>query len=164
MSGVAFACGKGSTGSGFVIAPDRVVTNAHVVAGVASPLVELPGRAAREGRVVYFDPVGDLAVIAVDHLDGTPLPIASTPAAGADAVVQGYPWGGPFTSGAARVLSVGPLAVPDIYQHPALPKEVATLAATVRRATPAARSSRPTGRLRASSSPGPRPTTPSASP
>ncbi len=30
------------------------------------------------------------------------------------------------------MLSVGPLAVPDIYQHPALPKEVATLAATVR--------------------------------
>ncbi len=146
---------KGIDGVGVRHRADRVVTNAHVVAGVASPLVELPGRAAREGRVVYFDPVGDLAVIAVDHLDGTPLPIASTPAAGADAVVQDTPGRPVPTSGAARVLSVGPLAVPDIYQHPALPKEVATLARHGPTGQPAARSSRPTGRLRASSSPGP---------
>ena len=58
VSGVAFACGITASGSGFVVAPDRVMTNAHVVAGVDRPVVELPGREAREGRVVYFDPVG----------------------------------------------------------------------------------------------------------
>lgn len=132
VSGVAYACGKGLSGSGFAVAPDRIVTNAHVVAGVESPLVELPGQAGREGRVVYFDPSGDLAVIAVDGLDATPLPVVATPGAGGDAVVQGYPWGGPFTMGAARVLSVGPTNVPDIYHQPTVPREVATLAAVVR--------------------------------
>jgi S1-C subfamily serine protease len=132
VSGVAYACGKGSTGSGFAIAPDLVVTNAHVVAGVQTPLVELPGRSGREGRVVYFDPVGDLAVIAVGQLDATPLPIVDTPGAGADAVVQGYPWGGPFTMGAARVLSVGIAVIPDIYGGAPAPRDVATLAGTVR--------------------------------
>ncbi|MEN2740057.1 MarP family serine protease [Microbacterium sp. X-17] len=132
VSGVAFACGKGSSGSGFAVTPDRIVTNAHVVAGVETPLVELPGEAGREGRVVYFDPTGDLAVIAVDGLDATPLPVVPTPAPGSDAVVQGYPWGGPFTTGAARVLSVGPANVPDIYDRPAPPREIATLAAVVR--------------------------------
>jgi S1-C subfamily serine protease len=132
VSGVAYACGKGSSGSGFAIAPDRIVTNAHVVAGVDAPLVELPGRPGREGRVVYFDPSGDLAVIAVDGLGATPLPVVSTPAPGADAVVQGYPWGGPFTMGAARILSVGPANVPDIYHQPMAPREIATIAGVVR--------------------------------
>src|SRR6478736_8367573 len=43
VSGNAYACGRGSSGTGFVIASDRVVTNAHVVAGVETPVVELPG-------------------------------------------------------------------------------------------------------------------------
>src|SRR5690606_37051615 len=42
ISGTAYACGQNQSGSGFVVAPERVVTNAHVVAGVDSPIVELP--------------------------------------------------------------------------------------------------------------------------
>jgi len=131
VSGVAYACGKGSSGSGFVAAPDRVVTNAHVVAGVDTPLVELPGRAGLEGRVVYFDPVDDLAIVAVDGLDAAVLPVVPTPGPGSDAVVQGYPWGGPFTMTPARILSVGPAPIPDIYDGPAQLRDIATLAGEV---------------------------------
>ncbi|WP_166849171.1 MarP family serine protease [Isoptericola sp. BMS4] len=105
--GTAYACGTGTTGSGFVAAPDRVVTNAHVVAGVERPLVALPGRAAQEGRVVYYDPEADLAVVAVDGLDADPLTVAPSLVPGDAAVVQGYPFGGPFTSVGGEVLDVG---------------------------------------------------------
>ncbi|MGC5170830.1 MarP family serine protease [Microbacterium sp. DT81.1] len=132
VSGVAFACGITASGSGFVVAPDRVMTNAHVVAGVDRPVVELPGREAREGRVVYFDPVDDIAVVAVDGLDATPLDVVPTLGVGSEAVVQGYPYGGPFTTGAARVLSVGMADVPDVYDESSSAREVYALAAQVR--------------------------------
>lgn len=132
ISGNAYACGRGSSGSGFVIAADRLVTNAHVVAGVDTPVVELPGVPAREGRVVYFDPVDDLAIIAVEGLDATPLPFSPTLAAGDAAVVQGYPYGGPFTMVTAGVESVGPANVPDVYDESWNPREIYALDATVR--------------------------------
>lgn len=132
ISGIAYACGKSSTGSGFVVTADRLVTNAHVVAGVDRPVIELPGGTVREGRVVYYDPVDDLAVIAVDDLDAAPLGIAPTLSAGDRAVVQGYPYGGPFTSGSAGVISVDVARVPDSYGAGGSNREVYSLAAVVR--------------------------------
>lgn len=132
VSGTAYACGTSSTGTGFVIAPDRVVTNAHVVAGVDAPVVELPGIAAREGRIVWFDPVDDLAVIAVDDLGVAPLPTVDTLSPGSAAVVQGYPLGGPFTMISAGVLSVGTVPVPDIYGDSSAPRDIYSLQSAVR--------------------------------
>lgn len=131
ITGVAYACGITASGTGFAVSPELVVTNAHVVAGVQQPVVELPGEPARDGRVVYFDPVDDLAVIAVDDLGAEPLPVSATLPVGAAAVVQGYPHGGPFTSGAAQVVSVGTVAVPDISDSSSAPREIYALAATV---------------------------------
>ncbi|GAA1958783.1 MarP family serine protease [Microbacterium deminutum] len=132
ISGVAYACGTGMTGSGFVVAKDRLITNAHVVAGVETPIVELPGRAAREGRIVYFDPVEDLAVISVDGLDAPPIDLSPVLRAGAAAAVEGYPNGGPFTAVPATVLSVGTVPVPDVYDQSAAPREIYALDAAVR--------------------------------
>lgn len=132
ITGVAYSCGITASGTGFAVSPDRIVTNAHVVAGVTQPVVELPGQSAREGRIVYFDPIDDLAVIAVDDLGATPLPIVPTLSLGSPAVVQGYPHGGPFTSGAAQVTSVGTVQVPDIYDDRTAPREIYALAAVVR--------------------------------
>ncbi|PVE63860.1 MarP family serine protease [Microbacterium testaceum] len=132
VSGTAYACGVTSSGSGFVVADGRVVTNAHVVAGVDTPVVELPGQPAREGRVVYFDPIDDIAVVSVDGLDATALPIVQTLDVGSPAVVQGYPGGGPFTSGSAQVLSEGTVPVPDIYDTSSTPRDIYALAAVVR--------------------------------
>ena len=132
VSGTAYACGVTSSGSGFVVADDRVVTNAHVVAGVDAPLVELPGQPAREGRVVYFDPIDDIAVVSVDQLDARALPISSALAVGSPAVVQGYPGGGPFTSGSAQVISEGTVPVPDIYDDSSAPRDIYAIAGIVR--------------------------------
>lgn len=132
VSGTAYACGRSMTGTGFVAAPGRIITNAHVVAGVDRPVVELPGRGAREGRIVYFDPVDDLAVIAVDDLDAAALPVAEDLAPGTTAVVFGYPHGGPFTMTPAGVISAGTVPVPDIYDGSWNLRAIAALEARVR--------------------------------
>lgn len=131
ISGTAYACGVSVTGSGFVAEDGLVITNAHVVAGVDAPLVQLPGGAARDARVVYFDPVDDIAALAVDGLDAPALRAAPALEPGAAAVVQGYPLGGPFTSTPAHVLSAGIVPVLDIYEQSAAPREVFALQADV---------------------------------
>lgn len=131
ISGTAYACGVSLTGSGFVAAPDLVVTNAHVVAGVDSPLVELPGLPARAGRVVSFDPEHDLAIVAVPGLGATPLDLSGSLGAGDAAAVEGYPLGGPLRSTGATVLTKGSAPVPDIYDASRGLREVYALAADV---------------------------------
>lgn len=128
VTGNAFECGSNLSGSGFVVAPDRIVTNAHVVAGVDAPIVEAPGQPAVEGRVVAFDPENDLAIIAVSGLATPPLALAGAEA-GADVAVAGYPFGGPLEVRPARVMSVGPLTI--IEGGARSTRDVMTLAADV---------------------------------
>lgn len=109
ITGTAYECGVTMSGSGFAVATDRVVTNAHVVAGISEPVIEVPGQSPRSGRIVYFDPAADLAVIAVDGLPADALPLAETLAPTSPAVVAGYPFGGPFSIAGAEVLAAGPL-------------------------------------------------------
>ncbi|SFR72785.1 Colicin V production protein [Agromyces sp. CF514] len=128
ITGTAFECGVSMSGSGFVIAPDRIVTNAHVVAGVDEPVVETPGLEARSGRIVAFDADLDLAVIAVDGLDAASLTV--TDAATGDAVaVAGYPFGGPLELRPGQVMSVG--AVTFREGDGTATRDVMTLAADV---------------------------------
>jgi len=131
ISGNAYACGQNQSGSGFVVATDRIVTNAHVVAGVPEPVVEAPNGQALDGRVVYFDPDTDLAIVAVQGLEVAPLALSAALAVGDDGVVDGYPFGGPFTTGPARVLAVSTEQIADIYGTRNSPREVYSLAAQV---------------------------------
>ncbi|NQX29310.1 MarP family serine protease [Microbacteriaceae bacterium VKM Ac-2854] len=105
VTGNAYECGVGVTGSGFVAAPDRIITNAHVVAGVTDPVVEAPGELPVSGRVVYVDAVQDLAVIATDGLDAPALPLDPEVLAGDQGIVAGYPFGGPLTLEPAEVVA-----------------------------------------------------------
>ena len=131
ISGTAYACGQNQSGSGFVVATDRIVTNAHVVAGVPEPVVEAPNGQALDGRVVYFDPEDDLAVIAVVGLSVAPLDLAFALGVGDEAVIDGYPFGGPFTTSPAEVLAVSTEQIADIYGQTTNPREVYSLAANV---------------------------------
>lgn len=131
ISGTAYACGQNQSGSGFVVAQDRIVTNAHVVAGVPEPVVEAPNGQALVGRVVYFDPEDDLAVIAVGGLSVAPLDLAAELGVGDKAVVDGYPFGGPFTTVPAQVLAVSTEQIADIYEQGTSPREVYSLATNV---------------------------------
>jgi S1-C subfamily serine protease len=113
VTGVA-NCARGLEGSGFVYAPQRVMTNAHVVAGVRSPKVELDGR-SYDADVVVFDPGVDIAVLYVPKLTAKPLAFDRAGRADAPAVVLGYPENGPFDAEAARIRSEERLRGPDIY-------------------------------------------------
>jgi S1-C subfamily serine protease len=131
IAGTAFQCGQNQTGTGFVVSPGRVVTNAHVVAGVTEPVVQIPGGGALPARVVYFDTRRDLAVLAVDNLRPAPIPLGSELPNGSPAAFAGYPHGGPFQSKPATVQDIATLLVPDIYGNNASPEEVYRLAGDV---------------------------------
>ncbi|CAN5217843.1 MarP family serine protease [soil metagenome] len=129
--GNAYACGQNQSGSGFVVAKDRVITNAHVVAGVNEPVVQTLDGENWAGRVVYFDPADDLAVIAVKGIPAASLSLGPTLGTGDQALVAGYPLGGPFSASPAAVQGVSTVSVPDIYGQNPSPREVYSLAADV---------------------------------
>jgi S1-C subfamily serine protease len=132
VTGVAAACNRGQEGSGWVLAPGRVVTNAHVVAGMASPAVRLQGTGrSYDARVVVFDPRRDLAVLAVPGLGAPPLPLGRQLSRGNSAVVAGFPLDGPYRLDAARVRTVLDARGADIYGDPGTVREVYSLFARV---------------------------------
>jgi len=131
INGTAYACGQNQSGSGFVVARDRVVTNAHVVAGVTQPIVQAPNGQALDGRIVYFDPQNDLAVIAVSGLRVPTLALGGPLSVGDDGVIDGYPFGGPFTTGGAQVLAHSTESVENIYNSARTNRDLYTLAADI---------------------------------
>lgn len=125
------SCQRGIEGSGFVYANDRVLTNAHVVAGVANPFVVLDG-VRTKARVVLFDPELDLAVLAVDGLNVAPLKFDQSGASGDAAAILGYPQNGPFDARAARIRSAMSLRSPDIYDRGQLVRKTFAVRGLVR--------------------------------
>ena len=90
------ACGYGIEGSGWVAAPDTVVTNAHVVAGETITRVQTSGRGfQKRARVVFFDKQNDIAILRVPRLGLTPLTPAE-PEPEESVAVIGYPENGPL--------------------------------------------------------------------
>jgi S1-C subfamily serine protease len=133
--GNAQSCSRRIEGTGFVYAKDRVMTNAHVVAGTKSVQVETSsGR--KSGRVVVYDSQRDLAVIYVQGLSTASVPslkFDDRPAAsGTSAVVLGYPLDGPYNAQAARVRELRNITGPDIYESGRVSREVYTIKALVR--------------------------------
>ncbi len=112
------SCQKVLEGTGFVIAPDRVMTNAHVVAGSNSVQVYADGKPF-DATVVSYDPSVDIAILAVPNVPAQPLIFAQDEATtGTSVVVMGYPGGGNFTATPARVRELIKLSGPDIYRNP----------------------------------------------
>jgi S1-C subfamily serine protease len=133
ITGTATSCGRGQEGSGAVVAPERVVTNAHVVAGVTDPRVQVGGTGRRyPARVVEFDARRDLAVLAVPGLRTTAIPLGKNLARSDPALVAGFPNDGPFRASAARVRQVIRASGEDIYGQPGAVREVYSLYVTVR--------------------------------
>lgn len=120
------ACGSTIAGSGFVYASDHILTNAHVVAGMDSPSIRIPGDPnAYEGTVVALDTHIDLAVLYVPDLIAPPLRFAGRPAVTGDsAVVAGFPGGGDFVASPARIRAEISARGDDIYGRSGVVREV----------------------------------------
>jgi S1-C subfamily serine protease len=132
IRGVAPECQKVLEGTGFVVAPQRVMSNAHVVAGAESATVEVDGR-TYDAYVVSYDPQADISILDVPDLDAAPLQFAQGEAAtGTDAVVMGYPGGGDFAATPARIRETIELNGPDIYRSTTVTRQVYTIRGSVR--------------------------------
>lgn len=111
------SCSGIGVGSGFVVAPNYIVTNAHVIAGMRRPYIQdVDGRHSTE--IVAFDPSLDIAVLKTDRLRGKSLPLSSDIVpVGSPGVVLGYPGGGPFTASPAAVIEHFTALGKDIYDQ-----------------------------------------------
>ncbi len=125
------SCQRGVEGSGFLYGPGRVMTNAHVVAGVDHPDVVVGDREV-PATVVYYDPGTDIAVLAVRGLTAPPLRFDRGGRSREVAAVLGYPQDGPYDVEAARIRDEQRLRSPDIYNQGTVVRAVFSLRALVR--------------------------------
>ncbi|MGD8169755.1 MarP family serine protease [Herbiconiux sp. P16] len=126
-------CGSDAEGSGWAVATDRIVTNAHVVAGSQDLYVQVGGVGELlPAELVVFDPARDLAVLEVPGLPVAPLPLGSELGASASAVVAGYPENGGYTVVPARVREVVDAVGRDIYEQGEVTREIYSLRGIVR--------------------------------
>jgi S1-C subfamily serine protease len=132
ISGVAPSCARQIDGSGFVYARERVLTNAHVLAGVTDPVVTAEGEEYK-GIPVYVDEATDVAVLAVPGLPQVPLTFAGADVdTGADAIIMGYPGGGDLFVGPARVRDRRDISGPDFRDTRTVVRDVYQLYGEVR--------------------------------
>ena len=132
ITGSAYGCGQSQTGSGFALTDDRVLTNAHVVAGVEEPQVESHDGQLFTGEVVAFDPEVDVAVIALPEADLPAVEFGDVIDPGEPAFVLGYPSGGPHQITGAEVQARGPASVANIYDENPQLRDVYQVSADVR--------------------------------
>jgi S1-C subfamily serine protease len=130
--GDAKSCSRRIEGSGFVYADGRVMTNAHVVAGVHNPQVQVGGVGPQlAATVVYFDPKVDVAILEVANLHAKPLAFSGVLGSSADAVVAGFPEDGPYQTVAARIRGAELARGPDIYQDADVTRNIYAVRAQV---------------------------------
>jgi S1-C subfamily serine protease len=127
------ACGEGVQGSGWVVAPELVVTNVHVVTGADLVEVAAPGGEVLPATVVYKDPGNDVALLAVDGLSARPLELAKTVRDGAPVVLLGYPKDGPLTATAGTAGRPVKVFAADAYDRRTRLRTVVPLRGSVQR-------------------------------
>ena len=124
-------CGSGVEGSGFLYSPHRVMTNAHVVAGVRQPEVRV-GNGEVAATVVYYNPDIDVAVLAVHGLNGPYLHFDLHGSSGEPGAALGYPNDGPFDAEPVRIRSQQRLRSPNIYGSGAVTRDVYSIRGLIR--------------------------------
>lgn len=131
-TGSAPSCGKTIEGSGFVYAPQHVLTTAHQVAGITQDqTVTTAGGATYRAAVVFYDPRTDIAVLDVPGLNVAPLRFSPQANPGDNAVVAGYPENRAFTAVPARIAQVLWAEGTSIYQAGHVDRQVYEIRAVV---------------------------------
>jgi len=125
------ACGVGLEGSGWAIAPDLIVTNAHVVAGQDETTVTTRDGARIDATAVYYDVGNDLALLRIDA-NLPRLRVAPDPEYGTAGAVLGYPRNGPFAIAPARLGSARKAISQDSYGRCRLRRTIVSLRGSIR--------------------------------
>lgn len=126
------SCNGIGVGSGFIVAPNYVVTNAHVVAGMRNPYIQ-----DQNGRiktsVVAFDSENDVAILKTDRLEGRSLNLAANGrvAIGSEGVAVGYPGGRDFTAQPGVIVDRFTAVGRDIYGESPTKRDVYALKADI---------------------------------
>jgi len=131
----AAACGYESTGTGFAVAREYVVTNAHVVAG-AGRHIKVRDSAGRlhDASPVLFDPELDIAVLRAPGLGADALDFAARdPKRGDLGVAFGFPGGEDLKIIPAAVAGAYPATGRDIYDENKVKREILELHAQIDR-------------------------------
>jgi S1-C subfamily serine protease len=124
-------CGSGVEGTGFLYAPHKLMTNAHVVAGVTEPMVQV-GKQSLKGTVVYYNSDVDVAVIDVPGLDGPTIRFDLGGREGQQGATLGFPQDGPFDAQPVRIRGDQRLRSPDIYGDGTVTRHVFSLRGLIR--------------------------------
>ncbi|MER6944115.1 MarP family serine protease [Nonomuraea sp. NPDC000554] len=125
VQGNAESCNKHIEGTGFVYAEDRIMTNAHVVAGVTRDLqvIDLDNN-RHAATVVRYNPERDIAILYVPGLGLPQLTFDNTAEKGDNAIIAGFPKGQGFTPEPARIRSQLKAEGPDIYRSSNVTRQV----------------------------------------
>jgi S1-C subfamily serine protease len=125
------ACGLGIEGSGWVVEPDIIVTNAHVVAGADDTTVTTQAGAQLDATPIYYEPNDDLALLEVGS-QLPPLAISGRRPPGSDAAVLGYPENGPYSVAPARIGETRETVSEDSYGNGPVNRTIVALSGSVR--------------------------------
>jgi S1-C subfamily serine protease len=126
------ACGLGVEGSGWVVQPGLVVTNAHVVAGEDDTTVTTIDGASLDATPVRYDPSNDLALLRIGATAVPTLEIAPDTRRGTAGAVLGYPENGPYAVAAARIGDTTDTISEDSYGEGPIHRPIAFLRGSVR--------------------------------
>lgn len=121
------ACGVGTQGSGWVVRPGLVATNAHVIAGHGGTRVLAPNGQAVSARPVHVDTTNDIALLRVRDLSVEPLSTIDQPDLPRPVALLGYPRNGPLTATAGTAGDARTVISPDAYGRRARPRVVVPL-------------------------------------
>lgn len=126
------ACGLGVEGSGWVVQPGLVVTNAHVVAGEDDTTVTTVDGASLDATPVHYDPSNDVALLRIETPSIPALEIAPSPRRATAGAVLGYPENGPYAVTAARIGDTSNVISEDSYGEGPIQRPIAFLRGSVR--------------------------------
>lgn len=126
------ACGLGVSGSGWVVSPGLVVTNAHVVAGERDTTIDSVNAPPLPAQAVAFDSKNDIAVLRVSGgLNAPPLEQAE-PREGQSAAIMGFPENQPLTVRSGRLGPSVTVLSEDAYGHGPVTRRITSFRGDVR--------------------------------
>jgi S1-C subfamily serine protease len=126
------ACGLAVEGSGWVAAPNTVVTNAHVVAGQDDTAVQIGGGPEHDAQAIAFDPANDVAVLQVSDLGAPTLRQSAGDDVGTPVGILGYPQNGPYRGEPGRLGATETVISQDAYGNGPIRRRMTALRGRIR--------------------------------